>query len=220
MCKYCAKNKVKPVIFSSGMFPDEEMIKKLAPHIKSIHTTVKYPDTMDAAWKGHKLAHENMKKLLETCHKLKVKTYIHFCVDQNNIKYFDEMKVFMKEHNATGMHILRFLAYHKDDISLTLSDDEWEEFCLHVVNNKDDLKIDIMYPSKQSYDICVAGATRINILTNGDVTGCIYIAKPIIGNIIVEDYPAIEKRLAKFREKYGKNTPCIARVECDFSFKK
>ena len=55
---------------------------------------------------------------------------------------------------------------------------------------------------------------RLNILTNGGVTGYIYIQK-VVANLLKEDYKTVEKRLIKWRRTFGKKTSCIAKAMLD-----
>jgi len=213
MTKYCAETIAKPIVFSSGIVPDEKTIKGIAPNIISIHVTVKYPDSLDVIWKGHAKAHENVIAFLTICKKYNVKTYIHYCVDKNNSEYLSEMVEFGKKYSVAGIHVLRFLAFDKKDVDIVYNDAEWKLFCKRCDEYKD--QVELKAPSCEE---CLAGCTRMNILTNGNVTGCIYLPGPAVGNIIKDSYKNIEKKLEVWRTPYGPDSACIARIEYDEAF--
>ena len=210
MCKYASEFAVKPTVFTSGCVPLD--LKKIRNYISRLFVTVKYPNTTDNEWKGNKNCFKNVKKILRDAQLFKIKTFINWSVDRENLVFLSEMSEFAKKYDA-GLDVLRFLPYDEKAREIALSDDEWEIFC-EEASKYDNVKIRSP-SSKYSYDICPAGVQRMNILTNGDVTPCLYWSFYSLGNIFKEDMHSILERLKQWRLRIGdiKGCPVVHYLE-------
>ncbi len=202
MCKYIyEKKKIKPQIITAGYNVD---LKKFQNYISRIFVSIKYPNIIDSEWKKNPKAFSLAVKNLEQCNKLKIPIAINHCVDSLNVRNLGNMIQFAKQYNCE-IHLLKFLPYKDETKKIYLNRRIWEEICRRVYNLQN-VKID--YPSKYSYQECMAGINRMCIQTNGDVTSCIYDSFNVVGNILKESYKTIETKLYDLRYSFGNKKGC------------
>lgn len=210
LVEYTANKLIRPIVFTSGMIVSEEKLKKMKVYVDSFNVTIKYPvDMWDDSFKGSRGAHKNALKFLEICKKLRIKTRIHWVIDNYNYWYITQMYDIARMYNSE-LVVLRYIPFNKEVMKRYVSDYYWEDLCLWIKLNK--LKnTRIGFISKHSdYNVCTAGITRLAISMDGSVTPCIYLNDKI-ANIFIDSWSELEEKLKDWRKRHL-TKECIAKI--------
>jgi len=205
MCRYTAKKMIKPIVFTSGIMTNNDMIAKLKPYVESFNVTIKYPNELDNRFKGHEKSLENSKKFLQICNDLNIPTQIHWAIDKGNYKYFDQIHGIAQQYNSM-LFVLRFIPFDVKFKERFLIAKYWDAICKYALKHKN---VHIGNTSKYTDYKCTAGLTRLSINTDSGYTPCIYLSNSL-GNIFNDSLDEIKKKLYNWRLNYKYFDKCIA----------
>ncbi len=198
------KRKIKANILTSGAVKIN--LKPYKNLINNLFVTIKYPNLIDAEWKGNPKAFRLAKEMIRKAKENNINVVLNWCVDKENKKYLSEMTELARDFGVE-IDILRFMPYTKGTKYLFMRKNEWNDFCDIAVKHK---IVRIASPSeKHSYNICSAGIANFNIFADGTVTPCMYDIKNVVGNLKTDSWNVISQKLKEWRENRAGVKGCL-----------
>lgn len=204
----------KAVILTSGSVPYD--LSKIKKYLGGIILTFKYNNrTLNNGFEVNPESYKNKLSLLAQAKTMHIPISINWVADSFSIDLYKGMLRLTRNYKVP-LNVLKYITYNKKLAYLGITEEEWESLVkkLQPYKRRREAPVRIAFPTKKGPDsfICTGGIQRLNILTNGDVTPCLYInnKESILGNLLRDDYETIMANAYEWRLKYKKVKGCIA----------